>query len=92
MLQLIHIPVSYTHLDVYKRQRPIWVIKCPAPEGKDKVLWGDYPYALALKKYLERLNCFVIIDTREDWGCEEGADVVLVLRGTYFYQIGRAHV
>ena len=20
--------------------RPIWVIKCPAPEGKDKVLWG----------------------------------------------------
>ena len=58
--------------------RPIWVIKCPAPEGKDKVLWGDYPYALALKKYLERLNCFVIIDTREDWGCEEGADVVLV--------------
>ena len=69
--------------------RPIWVIKCPAPEGKDKVLWGDYPYALALKKYLERLNCFVIIDTREDWGCEEGADVVLVLRGTYFYRPDR---
>ena len=39
--------------------------------------------------YLERLNCFVIIDTREDWGCEEGADVVLVLRGTYFYRPDR---
>ena len=46
--------------------------------------WGDYPFALSLKKYLERLGCHVIIDAREDWGCEEGADVVLVLRGSFF--------
>lgn len=69
--------------------RPIWVIKCPAPEGKDKVTWGDYPFALALQKYLERLNCYVLVDTREDWGCEEGADVVLVLRGCHFYRPDR---
>lgn len=69
--------------------RPIWIIKCPAPEDVTRERWGDYPFALALKKYLERLNCYVVIDTREDWGCEEGADVVLVLRGCNFYRPDR---
>lgn len=69
--------------------KPIWVIKCPAPEGEARVRWGDYPFALSLKKYLERLGCYVVIDAREDWGCEEGADVVLVLRGCFFYRPDR---
>lgn len=69
--------------------KTIWVIKCPAPEGEARVRWGDYPFALSLKKYLERLECHVIIDHREDWGCEEGADVVLVLRGCFFYRPDR---
>ena len=69
--------------------RPIWVIKCPATEGEAKYRWGDYYYAVALQKYLERQNVYAIIDNRQDWGCEEGADVVLVLRGKYFYRPDR---
>lgn len=69
--------------------RPVWVIKCPAPEGENKVRWGDYHFALSLKKYLERHGCYVLIDLREDWGCEELADVVLVLRGCRFYRPDR---
>ena len=69
--------------------RQIWVIKCPATEGKAKYHWGDYYYALALQKYLERKNIYVQIDTRQDWGCDEEADVVLVLRGNHFYRPDR---
>ena len=69
--------------------RPVWVIKCPAPEDESKVKWGDYPFALALKRCLEQLNCYVLLDAREDWGCEEGADVVIALRGHYFYRPDR---
>ena len=69
--------------------RKIWVIKCPATEGEAKFFWGDYYYAVALQKYLERQNIYAIIDNRQDWGCDEEADVVLVLRGKYFYHPDR---
>lgn len=70
--------------------RQIWVIKCPAPENPEvKRRWGDNAYALTLKRYLERKNIYVIIDNREDWNCEVGADVVLVLRGKFFYRPDR---
>lgn len=69
--------------------RQVWVIKCPATEGEAKFRWGDYYYAVALQKYLERQNIYAIIDNRQDWGCDEGADVVLVLRGKYFYRPDR---
>lgn len=65
--------------------RMFWAIKCPAPGDERKVKWGDYPYARSLQKYLERLGYYVVIDFREDWNCEEQADVVLVLRGKHFY-------
>lgn len=70
-------------------ERPVWVIKCPAPEGEVKVRWGDYAYAVALKRYLDRMDIFTIIDMKEDWNCEENADVVLVLRGCHFYRPDR---
>ena len=69
--------------------RQVWVIKCPATEGKAKYHWGDYYYAVALQKYLERKGKYVVIDTRQDWNCDENADVVLVLRGKYFYRPDR---
>ena len=69
--------------------RKVWVIKCPATEGEAKFFWGDYYYAVALQKYLERQNIYAIIDNRQDWGCDEEADVVLVLRGKYFYHPDR---
>ena len=67
----------------------MWVIKCPAPEGPKKVRWGDYAYALSLKRYLDRLGIYTVIDMREDWDCETEADVVLVLRGCHFYRPDR---
>ena len=57
--------------------RKVWVIKCPATEGEAKFFWGDYYYAVALQKYLERQNIYAIIDNRQDWGCDEEADVFL---------------
>lgn len=68
--------------------RQIWVIKCPAPDEK-KVRWGDYAYAVALKRYLDRLGMYTIIQMHEDWDCPEDADVVLVLRGREFYRPDR---
>lgn len=76
-------------IDRVAENRQVWVIKCPATEGDAKYRWGDYYYAVALKKYLERQGKYVLIDTRQDWGCDEGADVVLVLRGKYFYRPDR---
>lgn len=69
--------------------RQIWVIKCPAPEGEKKVRWGDYAYAVALKRYFDRMGMYTIIDLHEDWDCEVNADVVLVLRGREFYRPDR---
>lgn len=69
--------------------KPVWVIKCPAPEDDSKICWGDYPFALTLKRELEKRGVYVAVDTREDWGCESGADVVLVLRGCLNYRPDR---
>lgn len=69
--------------------RQIWVIKCPAPDSEKKVRWGDYAYAVALKRYLDRMGKYTVIDLYEDWNCEEDADVVLVLRGREFYRPDR---
>ena len=71
------------------KDRPIWVIKCPAPDSEKKVRWGDYAYAVALKRYLDRMGKYTVIDFYEDWNCEEDADVVLVLRGREFYRPDR---
>lgn len=69
--------------------KPVWVIKCPAPEDDSKIRWGDYPFALTLKRELEKRGVYVAVDTRKDWGCESGADVVLVLRGCLNYRPDR---
>lgn len=71
------------------KERPIWVIKCPAPEGAMRNGWGDYAYAAALKRYLDRLGIYTVLDTKEDWDCGENADVVVALRGYYFYRPDR---
>ena len=69
--------------------RPVWVIKCPAPDNETKLRWGDYPFAMSLKKNLEKLGLYVIVDFHEDWLYEEWADVVVALRGSYFYRPDR---
>ena len=69
--------------------RPVWVIKCPAPDNETKLRWGDYPFAMSLKKNLEKLGFFVIVDFKENWAYEEWADVVVALRGSSFYRPDR---
>ena len=68
------------------RPQDVWVIKCPAPDSGKKNNWGDYHFALSLKKNLEKLGLLVQLDYREDWEYEPAADVVLVLRGNRFYR------
>ena len=74
------------------KDKPVWVIKCPAPEDVSKIRWGDYPFALTLKRELEKQGAYVLVDTREDWECESGADVVLVLRGCLNYHPDRRNI
>lgn len=78
-----------TEVSRLAKGKPVWVIKCPAPEDDSKIRWGDYPFALTLKRELEKRGVYVAVDTREDWGCESGADVVLVLRGCLNYRPDR---
>lgn len=70
-------------------KKPLWMILCPAPNDETKLRWGDYPYAMSLKKYLERNGVYVVVDFREDWNMEIEADVVLVLRGAKFFRPDR---
>ena len=44
---------------------------------------------MALKRELENNGIYALVDTREDWGCESGTDVVLSLRGTFPYRPDR---
>ena len=69
--------------------RPVWVIKCPAPDNKDKILWGEYNFALALQKELTKLGIYAIVQWYEEWYSEFPADVVVVLRGGYRYRPDR---
>lgn len=69
--------------------KKIWVIKCPAPDSDYKHRWGDYSFAVTLKRYLEKQNFYVLIDCYEDWYCDVNADVVLVIRGLHSYHPDR---
>lgn len=82
-------PIRSAEIKRFSEGRPIWIIKCPAPEGEAKIRWGDYSFAMSLKRELGKNGVYVLIDTREDWGCETDADVVLALRGSYLYRPDR---
>lgn len=72
--------------------RKIWVIKCPAPDSALKFhggKYGDYAYCLTIKKNLEALGYYVVLDCYEDWDCSINADVVLVIRGTHDFHPDR---
>lgn len=82
-------PVMAAQAKYLAAGRPIWVIKCPAPDTKDKILWGEYNFALALQKELTKLGIYAVVHWYEDWYCEFPADVVVVLRGGYRYHPDR---
>lgn len=49
--------------------------------------WGDYHFGRSLTKYLQRLGQEVDTDYDPQWKNEKQADVVLVLRGKYPYEV-----
>ena len=59
-------------------------IKTPNPKGQH--FWGDYFFALSLKKSFEKLGFNVVIQDREDWYDDVKADINLVLRGKFEYK------
>jgi len=62
-------------------------IKAAVPRKREAPFWGDYHFACALKKYLERRGYAVRIDLLPDWHRRKGFrdEVVIVLRGLSRY-------
>lgn len=55
-------------------------IKSPSPKNSNN--WGDYFFALSLKKSFERKGFYVVIHEREDWYLkDDNVDINIVLRG-----------
>lgn len=69
-------------------------IKIAAPKHETKQRWGDYHFALALRRCFERLGHLVRIDLLYEWYDPPtlSDDVVLVLRGLSRYEPNPRHV
>lgn len=69
-------------------------IKVPVPSEAEKQQWGDYHFALGIKRALERQGHLVRIDLLPEWYAGTGAadQVVIVLRGLSRYKPSTAHV
>lgn len=81
---------EYVSLEAEKAEarrqgKRVWIIKCPA-RYENKVIWGDYHFALSLQKALEKRGEFVEVQLYEHWDRSDDADVILVLRGRFVYQ------
>lgn len=62
--------------------KEIWVIKAGFPNKPVKKLWSEYAFSNSLKKYLERLDICVFVESFDEWyEDDDTADVVVVLRG-----------
>jgi glycosyltransferase involved in cell wall biosynthesis len=69
----------------YKKPLKI-AIKIATPTKKTAHNWGDYHFALSLKKEFEKDNYEATIIFKSDWDKNDNADVVLVLRGLSKYK------
>lgn len=65
--------------------RKIWVIKAGFPNTPAKIQWSDYVFAHTMKKYLERLGYYVVVESKDEWKNDKPADVIVSLRGPYAY-------
>ena len=63
-------------------------IKCPAPDIRNAPRWGDYHFALALKKSLKKFGYSVRLDLLDSWysSLTQHDDVVITLRGKESYK------
>ena len=82
-------PVKAAEVKWLAKGKPIWVIKSPEPDTNEKFVWGEYNFSRALKREIEKLGYYVVIEEYENWYCEVEADVVLVLRGPHDYHPDR---
>ena len=65
-----------------------FAIKIGVPNAEEREAWGDYHFALGIKRALERKGHFARIDILPDWdgGLTAGDDVNIVLRGLSQYK------
>lgn len=77
-----------TNLRRFTQDRLRIAIKVPAPNPQVAKEWGDYHYALALRRAFWKRGHAVRIDLLPDWHGPEvlGDDLVLVLRGLSAYR------
>lgn len=70
------------------------VIKIPIIQWMKAHLWGEYHFALAMKKYLERENWEVLIQIIPEWysSKDKDFDIVIVLRGNREYFPKKQHL
>lgn len=78
----------------YRSKKFRIAIKIPVPKVEVAQEWGDYHFALALKRAFVKLGHSVRIDIIPDWYCQAGFgdDVVLVLRGLSVYEPQPDHI
>lgn len=66
-------------------------IKSPSPRNSNN--WGDYFFALALKKSFEKKGFSVEVHEKEDWyGDYDDIDINFVLRGNYEFNLSNDKV
>ena len=75
-------------LKSFARSKLFIAIKVPVPDWSQAHEWGDYHFALALKRCFKQLGHSVRIDILPEWDREETLrdDVALVLRGLSYYE------
>jgi glycosyltransferase involved in cell wall biosynthesis len=61
-------------------------IKVPATDWETAHVWGDYHFALALKKEFEKNKYKIDIFLASEWEEEDDSEVVIVLRGLKKYK------
>ena len=68
-------------------------IKIPVPKWKRAYMWGDYHFALSLKKELEKNNCEILLQILPQWNSDldSDCDVIIVLRGLSEYKPKKQH-
>lgn len=72
--------------------KPVWVIKCPETEAilrTKNPMRGDYAYCSVLKRYLESQGIYVVLQMYEDWYCDVGAEVEIVIASRREYHPDR---
>ena len=69
----------------YKLREEKISILAPVPKLEEAESWGDYHYAIAMKKYLERKNFRVNIKILPEWEIESDEKYVILLRGISRY-------